>query len=97
MASARLTSRTFSVPAPQTRPSVRHGGVSAAADLVVLAKGRVRGLRLRASDGPFAAGAGPLVRGTTLALIMAMTGRAICCDELDGDGVTTLRARAHLS
>lgn len=66
-------------------------------DLVVLAKGRVRGLRLVATDGPFATGAGPLVQGTTLALVMAMTGRAVYCDELEGDGVATLRERAHLS
>ncbi|GAA4288285.1 maleylpyruvate isomerase family mycothiol-dependent enzyme [Georgenia daeguensis] len=66
-------------------------------DLVVLAKGRVRGLRLRATDGPFTTGAGRLVQGTTLALVMAMTGRATYCDELEGDGVATLRARANLS
>ncbi|TDD25998.1 maleylpyruvate isomerase family mycothiol-dependent enzyme [Nonomuraea diastatica] len=62
-------------------------------DLVVLAKGRIGGLRLAATDGPFATGSGPLVSGTTLALVMAMTGRAACCDELDGDGVATLRER----
>jgi uncharacterized protein (TIGR03083 family) len=62
-------------------------------DLVVLAKGRIVGLRLQASDGPFATGSGPLVSGRTLALIMAMTGRVAYCDELDGDGVATLRAR----
>ena len=62
-------------------------------DLVVLAKGRIAGLRLQASDGPFATGSGPLVSGSTLALIMAMTGRETYCDELDGDGVATLRAR----
>ena len=62
-------------------------------DLVVLAKGRIVGLRLQASDGPFATGSGPLVSGSTLALIMAMTGRVIYCDELDGDGAATLRAR----
>jgi uncharacterized protein (TIGR03083 family) len=62
-------------------------------DLVVLAKGRIAGLRLQASDGPFATGSGPLVSGRTLALIMAMTGRATYCDELDGDGVAALRAR----
>jgi uncharacterized protein (TIGR03083 family) len=60
-------------------------------DLVVLAKGRVRGLRLAATDGPFHTGSGPLVSGTTLALIMAMTGRTRYCDELDGDGVAILR------
>jgi uncharacterized protein (TIGR03083 family) len=62
-------------------------------DLVVPAKGRIAGLRLQASDGPFATGSGPLASGSTLALIMAMTGRATYCDELDGDGVATLRAR----
>ena len=62
-------------------------------DLVVLAKGRIVGLRLQASDGPFAAGLGPLVSGRTLALIMAMTGRVTYCDELDGDGTATIRAR----
>jgi len=62
-------------------------------DLVVPAKKRIAGLRLQASDGPFAAGSGPLVSGSTLALIMAMTGRVTYCDELEGDGVATLRAR----
>lgn len=63
-------------------------------DLVVLAKGRIGGLRLAATDGPFATGSGPLVSGTTLALIMAMTGRVSFCDELSGDGVAILRDRA---
>jgi uncharacterized protein (TIGR03083 family) len=62
-------------------------------DQVVVAKGRVAGLRLVADDGPFTAGAGPLVSGGTLALIMAMTGRGTFCDELTGDGVATLRSR----
>jgi uncharacterized protein (TIGR03083 family) len=66
-------------------------------DLVVLAKGRVRGLRLEATDSSFATGSGPLVRGGTLPLVMAMTGRAAYCDELEGDGVALLRERAHLS
>jgi uncharacterized protein (TIGR03083 family) len=46
-----------------------------------------------ATDGPFAAGSGPEVRGTTLALTMAMAGRAAYCDDLDGPGLTTLRGR----
>ncbi|WP_091028978.1 maleylpyruvate isomerase family mycothiol-dependent enzyme [Glycomyces harbinensis] len=62
-------------------------------DLVVLAKGRVADLRLAADDGPFAAGEGPSITGPTLALIMAMTGRGACCDDLEGDGVPTLRER----
>jgi len=63
------------------------------ADLVVMAKGRIGGLRLEATDGPFAVGSGPLVSGTTLALVMAMTGRAAHLDDLDGDGVEILRSR----
>ena len=62
-------------------------------DLPVLAKRRVSGLQLTATDGPFTAGAGPRVSGTTLALVMAMAGRALYCDELEGDGVAILRER----
>ncbi|SCL25820.1 TIGR03083 family protein [Micromonospora pallida] len=62
-------------------------------DQVVVAKGRIGGLRLVATDGPFACGTGPLVSGTTLALTMAMTGRDTYCDELSGDGVSILRER----
>ncbi|MGE0298569.1 maleylpyruvate isomerase family mycothiol-dependent enzyme [Pseudonocardia sp.] len=65
----------------------------AGTDLVVLARGRIGGLRLVATDGPFTAGAGALVAGPTLALIMAMTGRGSFCDDLDGDGVELLRER----
>jgi len=62
-------------------------------DLPVLTKRRIAGLRLQASDGPFATGSGPLVSGSTLALVMAMAGRVTYCDELDGDGAATIRAR----
>ncbi|MEZ0067109.1 uncharacterized protein (TIGR03083 family) [Streptacidiphilus sp. MAP12-20] len=62
-------------------------------DLPVLSKRRISGLRLVATDGPFTAGSGPLVSGTTLALTMTMAGRVTYCDELHGDGVTTLRDR----
>jgi uncharacterized protein (TIGR03083 family) len=65
-------------------------------DLVVLAKGRVQGLRLAAGDGPFRAGSGPIVAGDTLALIMAMTGRTPYCDQLEGDGVAILRGRGRV-
>jgi uncharacterized protein (TIGR03083 family) len=62
-------------------------------DLPVLTKRRIAGLRLHAVDGPFATGSGPLVSGSTRSLIMAMAGRVTYCDELDGDGGATLRAR----
>ncbi|MFI6992686.1 maleylpyruvate isomerase family mycothiol-dependent enzyme [Nonomuraea wenchangensis] len=66
-------------------------------DLVLPAKKRIAGLRLVADDGPFTTGSGPLVSGSTLALIMAMTGRAAYCDELTGDGVEILRDRHALT
>jgi len=53
----------------------------------------IEGLRVEATDGPFAAGAGPLVSGTTLALIMVMAGRRAYCDDLTGPGVSIVRAR----
>ncbi len=65
-----------------TRVARHYGG----SDQVVLARGRVRGLRLQAVDGPFTIGSGPLVTGRTLALMMAMTGRRAFCDELTGTG-----------
>ena len=66
-------------------------------DLPALTRKRARGLRLTATDGPFAAGAGPRVSGTTLALVMAMAGRASYCDELDGDGVAILHERQAMA
>ncbi|WP_233506914.1 maleylpyruvate isomerase family mycothiol-dependent enzyme [Spongiactinospora gelatinilytica] len=66
-------------------------------DQVVAARKRITGLRLTATDGPFATGSGPLVSGTTLVLVMAMTGRSVYCDELDGDGVEILRGRRDLT
>ncbi|MEV2237449.1 maleylpyruvate isomerase family mycothiol-dependent enzyme [Micromonospora sp. NPDC049891] len=65
----------------------------AGSDLTVLAKGRIGGLRLAATDGPFTTGSGPLVSGTTLALTMAMTGRRSYCADLTGDGVPVLLDR----
>jgi uncharacterized protein (TIGR03083 family) len=55
----------------------------------------VAGLQLSADDGPFATGTGPLVTGSTLALVMSMAGRAPYVDQLDGPGVPTLRARVQ--
>ncbi|MGX1225363.1 maleylpyruvate isomerase family mycothiol-dependent enzyme [Streptomyces ambofaciens] len=62
-------------------------------DMVVVARKRIAGLRLAATDGPFTTGSGPVVSGPTMALVMAMTGRATYCDDLEGDGVDVLRGR----
>lgn len=64
-------------------------------DFTVASRSTIAGLQLRAYDGPFATGTGPLVTGSTLALVMSMAGRAPYLDQLDGPGVPTLRARVH--
>jgi uncharacterized protein (TIGR03083 family) len=62
-------------------------------DFTVASRTRVADLQLRADDGPFAAGTGPLVSGSTLALVMSMAGRVRYLAELDGPGVPTLQSR----
>ena len=62
-------------------------------DFAVPSRSAADGLRLEATDGPFAAGAGSLVTGTTLALTMAMAGRRAYCDDLTGPGASVLRDR----
>ncbi|MFS0703882.1 maleylpyruvate isomerase family mycothiol-dependent enzyme [Cellulomonas sp. 179-A 9B4 NHS] len=62
-------------------------------DFAVHSASAARGLHLVATDGPFAAGEGPEVRGTTLALVMATAGRTAYLDDLAGPGVATLRDR----
>ena len=64
-------------------------------NFAVASRTAVAGLQLRADDGPFATGTGPLVTGSTLALVMSMAGRAPYVDQLDGPGVPTLRTRVH--
>jgi uncharacterized protein (TIGR03083 family) len=65
----------------------------ASRDFAVPSRSAAAGLRLQASDGPFASGSGALVHGTTLALTMAMAGRATYCDDLTGPGLPIIRAR----
>jgi uncharacterized protein (TIGR03083 family) len=62
-------------------------------NFTVAGRTAIEGLRVEATDGPFATGAGPLVNGTTLALTMAMAGRRAYCDDLTGPGASTVRAR----
>jgi len=57
------------------------------------AAGRVRGLKLVATDMDWSAGYGPEVRGTGEALLMAIAGRRGITDELGGDGQPTLAKR----
>ncbi|MFE5309225.1 maleylpyruvate isomerase family mycothiol-dependent enzyme [Isoptericola sp. NPDC056605] len=62
-------------------------------DFTVPGRSVARGLRLEATDGPFAHGDGPVVRGTTLALVMALAGRPTFCDQLTGEGLPRVRER----
>ena len=54
---------------------------------------RVEGLRLRATDTDWCAGAGAEITGTTEALILAMHGRTVVLPELAGPGGGERRAR----
>lgn len=65
----------------------------ASRDFTVASHSAIRGLRLEATDGPFVAGDGAMVAGTTLALTMAMAGRVAFCADLEGEGVETLQER----
>jgi uncharacterized protein (TIGR03083 family) len=64
-----------------------------ASNLIVGAKNRIAGLRLRATDADWTHGAGPEVAGPVLSLVLAMTGRAVAVGQLSGDGVATLQSR----
>jgi uncharacterized protein (TIGR03083 family) len=62
-------------------------------NLLIGAKSRIAGLRLRATDETWTTGDGPEVSGPLLSLILAMTGRTAATADLSGDGVRTLAAR----
>ncbi|WP_329472983.1 maleylpyruvate isomerase family mycothiol-dependent enzyme [Streptomyces sp. NBC_01723] len=65
----------------------------AARDFTVSSRSAIAGLRVEATDGPFATGSGDLLRGPTLSLVMGMAGRAAAYEDLEGDGVAVLRTR----
>lgn len=62
-------------------------------NLLIGAKKRIAGLRLRAVDANWATGAGPEVVGPMRSLVLAMTGRRPALDDLSGDGLAALRSR----
>jgi len=57
------------------------------------AKNRIAGVALRATDTDWSHGSGPEVSGPLLSLVMAMTGRKVALDDLEGPGLEVLRAR----
>ena len=66
-------------------PRARSGGF--------LPRGRLDGLRLEATDAPWAHGEGDPVRGRSEALAMSVAGRPVLLEELAGPGAATLRRR----
>jgi uncharacterized protein (TIGR03083 family) len=62
-------------------------------NLIVGAKKRIAGLRLRATDADWRTGDGPEVTGPAISLLLAMTGRSVALKDLSGDGLNTLAAR----
>lgn len=68
----------------QARTSASFGG----------AKEKVAGLQLAPADADLTIGDGPLVSGTALSLLLAISGRREALEELDGPGAAALRAAA---
>lgn len=59
----------------------------------VRAKPRAKGLRFEATDQEWSWGSGPVVRGPSEDLLLALSGRPTGLAALSGDGLPTLRAR----
>lgn len=62
-------------------------------NLLIGAKRRAEGLKLRATDLDWSAGTGPEVTGPLASIILAITGRRAGLADLSGDGLATLTAR----
>jgi uncharacterized protein (TIGR03083 family) len=62
----------------------------ASRDFAVPSRSAIKGLRVEATDGPFATGAGPLIAGPTLSLVMAMAGRRTHLADLTGPGAARM-------
>jgi uncharacterized protein (TIGR03083 family) len=62
-------------------------------NLLIGAKRRIAGLRLRATDSGWVHGDGPEASGPLISLILAMAGRKGAHPDLTGDGLTTLANR----
>jgi uncharacterized protein (TIGR03083 family) len=62
-------------------------------NLLIGAKRRIAGLRLKATDASWTSGDGPEVSGPMASLVMAITGRRQAYADLSGEGVAALTAR----
>jgi len=57
------------------------------------AKDHLSAVRVTATDADLELGDGPVVSGPALALLLALSGRTVALDELEGTGVATLAER----
>jgi uncharacterized protein (TIGR03083 family) len=77
-----------------TDAAVRVADFYKGSNLIIGAKKRIEGLRLKATDADWSHGDGPEVSGAIVSLVMAMTGRKAALADLSGDGVAVLSSRA---
>ncbi|HEX3459452.1 MAG TPA: maleylpyruvate isomerase family mycothiol-dependent enzyme [Acidimicrobiales bacterium] len=63
-------------------------------NLLIGAKRRIAGLKLRATDCDWVHGDGPEISGPMISLIMVMTGRGGVDNDLTGEGLAVLASRA---
>jgi uncharacterized protein (TIGR03083 family) len=63
-------------------------------NLLLGAKRRIAGLKLRATDSDWVHGDGPEVSGPMISLILVMTGRSGADRDLTGEGVAVLASRS---
>ncbi|WP_412539336.1 maleylpyruvate isomerase family mycothiol-dependent enzyme [Longispora sp. K20-0274] len=80
-------------PIPEDRLWVAFGHLTASPSPGFTMGARLAGLRIEAADTGWAHGSGALVRGDAEAVVLAVSGRAVAFDELEGDGVAVLRDR----
>ena len=76
-----------------TESAVRVADFYKGSNLVIGAKKRITGFKLRATDADWTHGEGPEVSGPIVSLVLAMAGRKRAIDDLTGEGVEALRAR----
>jgi uncharacterized protein (TIGR03083 family) len=65
----------------------------AGSNVIIGGKSRVAGVTMKATDTDFSVGAGPLLEGPAISLLLVASGRKVALDELSGPGVEVLRER----
>ena len=86
------TGRHLELPEVASVPVLDHLVTSKAAG-VFAKKGLAAGVRLVSRDSSWSWGQGPEVRGTNFALIETLAGRHAGLEQLEGEGVATVRQR----